>query len=110
MRFAGIDVASRTHVIAIVDEAGDVLFKPTSFTEDATGYERLFATLGMPDDVLVALEATGHYTRNLLAALHEQNFRCCLLNPVRTRRFAQEDLARAKTDSIDALGIARFAA
>jgi len=30
--------------------------------------------------------------------------------PPRTRRFAQEDLARAKTDSIDALGIARFAA
>lgn len=110
MRFAGIDVASKTHVIAIVDEAGEVLFKPTSFTEDAAGYEKLFATLGMPDDVLVALEATGHYTRNLLAALHERTFRCCLLNPVRTRRFAQEDLARAKTDSIDALGIARFAA
>jgi transposase len=33
-----------------------------------------------------------------------------LLNPLRTHRFAQEDLARTKTDAIDALGIARFAA
>jgi transposase len=29
---------------------------------------------------------------------------------LRTRRFAGEDLARTKTDSIDALGIARFGA
>jgi transposase len=110
MRFAGIDVASQIHVIAIVDTAGEVLLKPTSFTEDAAGYKKLFAALGLPEDVLVALEATGHYGRNLLAALHEQNFRCCLLNPLRTRRFAQEDLGRAKTDCIDALRIARFAA
>jgi transposase len=33
-----------------------------------------------------------------------------LLNPLRTRRFAAEDLERTKTDAIDALGIARFAA
>lgn len=33
-----------------------------------------------------------------------------LLNPLRTRRFAEEELARTKTDAIDALGIARFAA
>jgi transposase len=110
MHYAGIDVASQTHVIAIVDEAADVLVKPTSFTEDAAGYEKLFAILGRPHDVFIALEATGHYGRNLLAALHERDFRYCLLNPVRTRRFAQEDLARAKTDFIDALRIARFAA
>jgi transposase len=110
MRFAGIDVASQTHVVAVVDEIGHVLVKPTPFTEDAPGYEKLFAILGTPDHVLVALEATGHYGRNLLATLHQRDFHCCVINPLRTRRFAQEELARAKTDSIDALGIARFAA
>ena len=109
-RFAGIDIASQTHVVAIVGEAGNVLVKPTAFSEDDAGYRKLFALLGTPDDILVAFEATGHYGRNLLLALHEQRFHACLINPVRTRRFAQEDLARAKTDSIDALGIARFAA
>lgn len=33
-----------------------------------------------------------------------------LLITLRTRRFAEEDLARARTDAIDAVGIARFAA
>ena len=31
------------------------------------------------------------------------------MNPLRTARFAEEDLRRTKTDAIDALGIARFA-
>ena len=33
-----------------------------------------------------------------------------MLNPSRTRRFAEEKLQRTKTEAIDALGIARFAA
>lgn len=42
--------------------------------------------------------------------LAAEGFAVALLNPMRTRRFAGEDLARAKTDAIDAVGIARFAA
>jgi transposase len=110
MRFAGIDVASQTHVVAVVDESGEVLVKPTSFHEDAPGYETLFALLGSANDIFVAMEATGHYGRNLFGALTEKHFQVALINPVRTHRFALEDLRRASTDSIDALGIARFAA
>jgi len=60
--------------------------------------------------MLVAMEATGHYWHNLFAVLVAEGFAVALLNPMRTRRFAGEDLARAKTDAIDAVGIARFAA
>lgn len=109
MRVAGIDVGSRTHVIAILSEDDQVLVKPTAFGEDAAGYEKLFQLLAPPCDILVAMEATGHYGRNLYAVLSERGYRAALLNPLRTRRFAQEDLRRAKSDSIDALGIARFA-
>ena len=56
------------------------------------------------------MEATGHYWQNLFAALAAPGFAVALLNPLRTRRFAGEDLERTKTDAIDALGIARFAA
>ena len=56
------------------------------------------------------MEATGHYWRNLFAYLVTAGFTVALLNPVRTRRFAEEELARTKTDAVDALGIARFAA
>jgi len=110
MRFAGIDIGSQTHVIAIVDADGRVLLKPSAFNEDAAGYEKLFRRLGQADDVLVALEATGHYWLNLFAHLSDRGYQVAVINPLRTHRFAQEDLARAKTDSIDALGIARFAA
>lgn len=110
MRFAGIDIASETHVVAIVDESGGVLVKPTPFGEDDAGYRTLLELLGSADDCKVAMEATGHYWQNLFAALAAAGFEIALLNPVRTHNFAKEDLARTKTDAIDALGIARFAA
>ncbi len=109
MRFAGIDVGSRTHVVAVLDESGQVLAKPASFGEDAAGYEKLFRLLESPVELLIAMEATGHYGRNLFGALTQRSFAVAVLNPLRTRRFAEEDLTRAKTDAIDALGIARFA-
>jgi len=110
MRFAGVDIASETHVVALVDEDGKVLVKPTAFTEDAAGYEKLFEQLGASAELLVAMEATGHYWKNLFAVLAARGFSVALLNPLRTHRFAEEDLQRTKTDAIDALGIARFAA
>lgn len=110
MRFAGIDIASEKHVVAVVDDSSEVLVKPKSFTEDAEGYEKLFALLGAPGELLVAMEATGHYWKNLFAALVSGGYTVALVNPLRTRRFAGEDLERTKTDAIDALGIARFAA
>jgi len=109
MRFAGIDIASETNVVAIVDESGGVLVKATAFGEDDAGYRTLLELLGAPNDCKVAMEATGHYWQNLFAALAGAGFEIALLNPVRTHNFAKEDLARTKTDAIDALGIARFA-
>jgi transposase len=109
MRFVGIDIASERHVVAVVDETGRVLVKPAGFGEDVGGYGKLFELLGTTEEVLVAMEATGHYWKNLFAELAARGFPVALLNPVRTRRFAGEDLERTKTDAIDALGIARFA-
>jgi|HubBroStandDraft_5_1064220.scaffolds.fasta_scaffold69089_2 transposase len=109
MRFAGIDIASEKHVVAVVDGEGAVVVKATPFTEDKAGYDSLLELLGPPAECVVAMEATGHYWQNLFAVLAVAGFRLALINPLRTNRFAQEDLARTKTDAIDALGIARFA-
>jgi transposase len=110
MRFVGIDIASETHMVAVVDERSEVVTKSTPFTEDAEGYAKLLALLGEPVDTLVAMEATGHYWKNLFAVLAAKGFTLALLNPLRTRRFAGEELERTKTDAIDALTIARFGA
>ena len=96
--------------MAVVDESGGILLRATAAAEDAAGYQQLLELLGAAEDCLVAMEATGHYWRNLYAALVTAGFTVALLNPLRTRRFAEEELQRTKTDAIDALGIARFAA
>lgn len=110
MRFIGIDVAAERHVVAVVDETGAILLRATPVTEDTPGYQQLLELIGAAEDCLVAMEATGHYWRNLYAALVTAGFDVALLNPLRTRRFAEEELQRTKTDAIDAVGIARFAA
>lgn len=110
MRFAGVDVGKEKHAVAVVDESKVTLVRPTAVSEDPAGYAQLEELLGKAEDTLVAMEATGHYWQNLFAFLTSKGFTIALLNPLRTRRFAEEDLVRAKTDAIDALVIARFAA
>jgi len=109
MRFAGIDIGAETHVVAMVDGEGETLLKPTKVAEDEAGYARLLELLGGPSELLVAMEATGHYWQNLHGLLSDAGYEVALLNPLRTHRFAGEELQRTKTDAIDALGIARFA-
>lgn len=109
MRFVGIDIGSEKHFFAIVDSEGRVTKKATPFGEDDAGYSKLRAALGESRDTLVAMEATGHYWQNLFAVLVSMGFAVAVLNPLRTRRFMEVDLKRAKTDAIDAVGLARFA-
>jgi transposase len=108
MRYIAIDIGAEHHVAAAVDDDEQILLRPLRFAEDADGYRRLREALGAPEDALVGMEATGHYWQNLFAFLVGERFRVVLINPLRTRRFAEEDLQRTKTDAIDALGIARF--
>lgn len=109
MRYAGIDIASETHVVAVVDGEGQVIRKATKFGEDAEGYARLLEVVKPSDDeVQVGMEATGHYWQNVYAHLVAHGVKVTVINPLRTRRHAEEDLKRAKTDAIDAVGIAQF--
>jgi transposase len=108
MRYAGIDIAAETHVVAIVDVDGQVVHKATKFTEDAQGYAELLKVLGPTTDLQVGMEATGHYWQNVFGFLTAHDVAVTVINPLRTRRHAEENLARAKTDAIDAVGIARY--
>lgn len=110
MHFVGVDIGKESHVVAVVDESQAVLVKPTAVAADGAGHGKLLNLLGPAESVVIAMEATGHYWQNLFAFLTAHGFAIALLNPLRTRRFAEEDLVRAKTDAIDALAIARFAA
>jgi transposase len=127
MLVAGIDIGAEVHHVAVVDEAEAAIVKPTPFAEDFGGYQKLLGLLARvgarggedlplatasapPPSALVVMEATGHYWQNLFAALVANGFAVALVNPLRTHRFAGEELARTKTDRIDCLQIARFGA
>jgi len=127
MLVAGIDVGAEVHYVAVVDQSEAVVTKPTVFEESAAGYEKLFALLAragarggedLPlatasapqQSTLVVMEATGHYWQNLFAALVAKGFAVALVNPLRTHRFAGEELARTKTDRVDCLQLGRFGA
>lgn len=106
--FAGIDVASERHVLARLDSSGKAIGRPIAFGEDQDGYRRLAEALG-PPPALVAMEATGHYWKNLFAVLTAAGHDVALLNPFTARRFQDASLERTKTDMIDAEGLARLA-
>jgi transposase len=105
--FAGIDIASERHTLARLGEDGAPIGKSMTITEDREGYDALLKALG-PPPVLVVMEATGHYWKNLFAALTAAGHEVALLNPFVARRFQDSSLERTKTDAIDAHGLARL--
>ena len=106
--FAGIDIASERHMLARLDDKGSPIGKPMPITEDRAGYDTLLKALGEPP-VLIAMEATGHYWKNIFAVLAAAGHEVALLNPFVARRFQDASLERTKTDVIDAQGLARLA-
>lgn len=108
MRYAGIDVGKGRHTVAVLDDQGRHK-APFTFAEDQTGFDALVARLGLSNGLVVALEATGHYWRNVATWLVDQGYDVRLYNPAQTAKFAQAQLRRAKTDALDAVGIARCA-
>jgi len=105
--FAGIDIASERHTLARLDDTGAPVGKPMPIGEDREGYDALLKALG-PGPVLVVMEATGHYWKNLFAVLTAAGHEVALLSPLVARRFQDSSLERTKTDAIDAHGLARL--
>ena len=107
--YAGIDVGKGKHWLAIVDEDDKVVFKSKGFPETREGFEAMNEVLEQHSIALLALEATGHYWKNLFVELVAvAGLQVALVNPRRTAAFAKEEQTRVKTDAADALAIARF--
>jgi transposase len=102
--FAGIDV-SKDHLDLALGEDGDVERIPNSAQGVRVLAERL-STLALQR---VVIESTGGYERAVLDALHTVGVSVALVNPWRVRRFGEGLGLLAKTDSIDARLLARFA-
>ena len=64
MFYLGIDIAKNTHVASLIDEKGKNIFKGFSFSNTTEGGESLLEIIKNHvefSDVIVGMEATGHY-------------------------------------------------
>ncbi len=80
-----------------------------SFANSAVGIESLLSSVRAQGVALIVVEATGGYETPLVVQLAEAGLPVVLINPRQLRSFATAVGELAKTDTIDARIIARFA-
>jgi len=108
MATLGIDISKADFHAFLID--GDRKAKH-SFPNTAAGFKQLLSWLknrGVTE-ISACMEATGSYWEALAIHLYEAGHRVSLVNPRQTKSYAQSELLRTKTDSVDAAMIARFA-
>ena len=111
MIYVGVDIAKIDHVIAAVDEQGEELSKPMGFKNSAQGFEHAISWLeGVakePKDVVVGMEATGHYWMACYAYLLSHDYAVCVINPMQVRAVRRlKGLSGVKNDWVDSRLIA----
>lgn len=111
MIFVGIDVAKDKHDCFITNTDGEVLFKSFTITNNLAGFDELYQKIeSVMEDVSkvkVGLEATGHYSYNLLGYLLDKGLPTYVINPLHTNLYRKSlSLRQTKTDKVDAHTIA----
>ena len=107
----GIDVAKDKHDCFILSLEGEVLADVFTIANNRDGFEMLLRTIrsctSPTDNIKVGLEATGHYSYNILGFLLENGLHTFLINPLHTNLYRKSlSLRQTKTDRIDARTIA----
>ena len=111
MIYVGIDVAKDKHDCFITNTDEEVLFKSFTITNNLDGFDELYQKIeSVMEDVSkvkVGLEATGHYSYNLLGYLLDKGLPTYVINPLHTNLYRKSlSLRQTKTDKVDARTIA----
>ena len=84
MIYVGIDVAKDKHDCFIINSDGKALFKSFNISNSREGFDELYQKIkSVSDDltkVKVGLEATGHYSYNLLGYLIDKGLPTYVIN------------------------------
>jgi Transposase and inactivated derivatives len=111
MVLVGIDVAKDKHDCFIMSSEGEVLASVFTISNDREGFDcllqRIHACTCSSGKIKVGLEATGHYSYNILGFLLDSGLDTYVLNPLHTNLYRKSlSLRKTKTDSVDARTIA----
>ena len=107
----GIDISKDKHDCFIVSSEGEVLSDVFTILNNTEGFlcllQRIQDCTNTRDKIKVGLEATGHYSYNLLGFLLDNGLSTYVLNPLRTNLYRKSlSLRKTKTDWVDARTIA----
>lgn len=110
MDIVGIDIAKAKFDAALLVGAR---VRHGAFSNTEAGFEQFLAWLERhrPDPAIAmhaCMEATGNWGLDLAAFLHGRGVRVSVVNPARIKAHGESELARNKTDKLDAALIARF--
>ena len=111
MIYVGIDVAKDKHDCYITNSDGEVLFQVFTIENNLDGFNDLYQKIKSVSrnlsKVKVGLEATGHYSYNLLGYLLDKGLATFVINPLHTNQYRKSlSLRLTKTDKVDARTIA----
>jgi len=105
--YIGIDIAKRTFDVAVHGKAA----KPQRFQNCGEGFAAFVEEYtNILTNSFIVLEATGGYENALLLYLHERGFDVHRAHPLRSAHFMRSLRVNGKTDSLDAIGLARYGA
>ena len=107
----GIDVSKDKHDCFIVNSEGEILADVFTIPNNMDGFHYLLQRIqdcaNTQNKIKVGLEATGHYSYNLLGFLLDNGLPTYVLNPLRTNIYRKSlSLRKTKTDRVDARTIA----
>ena len=107
----GIDVAKDKHDCFILSSEGEILADVFTIPNNAEGFSILLQAIRRctrpADKIKVGLEATGHYSYNILGFLLDCGLPTYVINPLHTNLYRKSlTLRKTKTDRVDARTIA----
>ncbi|MEB9808000.1 IS110 family transposase, partial [Bacillus thuringiensis] len=111
MFYLGIDIAKHKHYASIIDQTGKPITKPFPFQNHKEGGQTLlnqiYQYIESPTEILIGMEATGHYWLAVYSFLLDHGFSVIVLNPIQTNAWRKgTEIRKRKTDAIDATMIA----
>lgn len=112
MFYAGIDIAKSKHEASVINPDGELLLDSISFANTQKGCERLltlFVKFDIPkEDVIIGMEATGHYWLSVYAFFLELGYDVKVINPIQSDAFRKMYIRQTKNDSKDSFIIAQI--
>lgn len=112
MFYVGIDIAKKNHEASIINSNGKLLDKSISFSNSEAGCTKLTSLLDKYEadtsNVIIGMEATGHYWISLYSFLIDLGFTVYVINPIQSDAFRKMYIRQTKNDSKDSFIIAQI--